>query len=139
VGLTIGDDVTLWDINETKGRGPFEELVTDYDIVVNCIYLAPNPENPVKPFITDQLLDTLPRRLSVIVDVSCDISNPQNPLPVYRTGTTFLEPTIRIRQGTDLATSSFDAQLQKVRLISTYSPCVGRTLIFILRLLLLWT
>lgn len=97
-GLTIGEDVTLWDINETKGKGPFPEIATDYDILVNCIYLAPNPQNPVKPFVTNAELDVPSRRLSVIVDVSCDITNPSNPLPVYNSGTTFFDPTIRIRE-----------------------------------------
>jgi saccharopine dehydrogenase (NAD+, L-lysine-forming) len=36
------------------------------------------------------------RRLSVIVDVSCDTTNPHNPLPFCNVGTTFDSPIHRI-------------------------------------------
>jgi hypothetical protein len=39
--------VTGWDMEETKGGGPFAELV-NHDVFVNCIYLA----KPIPPFLT---------------------------------------------------------------------------------------
>ena len=31
------------------------------------------------------------------VDVSCDTSNPFNPFPIYKDGTTLVKPIVRIR------------------------------------------
>jgi hypothetical protein len=36
------------------------------------------------------------RRLSVVVDMSCDTANPNNPLPIYSSYTTFDKPTLRV-------------------------------------------
>lgn len=38
-----------------------------------------------------------PRKLSVICDVSCDTTNPHNPLPVYDQTTTFTSPTLSVK------------------------------------------
>ena len=37
--------------------------------------------------------------MSVLVDVSCDTSNPYNPVPVYSECTTFFKPTTRVVEG----------------------------------------
>jgi len=81
-------------MEETKGGGPFKEVLS-YDVFVNCIYLS----TKIPPFLTKELLQTSGRRLSVIVDVSCDATNPNNPIPIYDTITTFLNPTVRIIDG----------------------------------------
>ena len=73
-----GLEPVKWDLEETRKGGPFEELL-NYDIVVNCIYLA----KPIPPFINKTLIERPDRRLSVVVDVSCDFTNPENPLPIY--------------------------------------------------------
>jgi len=83
-------DLVKWDLAETRGGGPFPQIA-EVDIFVNCIYLS----SPIPPFVTRDMLDK-PRKLSVIVDVSCDTSNPHNPVPVYSENTTFDKPTIRI-------------------------------------------
>jgi saccharopine dehydrogenase (NAD+, L-lysine-forming) len=36
------------------------------------------------------------RALSVICDVSCDTTNPNNPIPVYSINTTFDKPTVPV-------------------------------------------
>jgi len=90
----VGITTTKWDLEETKAGGPFEEILS-HDIFVNCIYLM----SKIPPFITTELLQTPDRKLNVIVDVSCDASNPNNPVPVYSHITTFLKPTIRITTG----------------------------------------
>jgi len=86
----MGLEVTKWDLEETKKGGPFPELL-EYDIVINCILLF----DEIPPFITPQLISG-PRKMSVLVDVSCDLSNPHNPVPIYKECTTFFNPTTRV-------------------------------------------
>ncbi|KAJ2610956.1 Saccharopine dehydrogenase [Coemansia sp. RSA 1285] len=77
------ENIVKWDMAETAKGGPFQEIM-DVDIFVNCIYLS----SSIPPFITQQQIDA-DRRLSVIVDVSCDTTNPFNPIPIYSVNTTF--------------------------------------------------
>jgi saccharopine dehydrogenase (NAD+, L-lysine-forming) len=35
--------------------------------------------------------------LSVVCDVSCDTTNPHNPIPIYDINTTFSEPTVPVK------------------------------------------
>lgn len=84
--------IAKWDINETKAGGPFEEIL-QYDIFVNNIKLT----KKIPPFLTRKVLDTDQRNLSVVVDVSCDVSNPNNPLPFLDSITTFQNPSRRLQ------------------------------------------
>jgi len=87
----LGQECILqWDMAETARGGPFNEIVQS-DIFVNCIYLS----KPIPPFITQAQLDG-DRRLTAIVDVSCDTTNPHNPIPIYTANTTFDQPTMKI-------------------------------------------
>ncbi|CAG8522852.1 8280_t:CDS:2 [Ambispora leptoticha] len=83
--------IIKWDIAETKKGGPFPEIL-EADIFINCIYL----NQPIPPFITKDMLDG-DRKLSVIVDVSCDTTNPHNPIPIYTINTTFDKPTVPVK------------------------------------------
>ncbi|KAM0788698.1 hypothetical protein ACM66B_002795 [Microbotryomycetes sp. NB124-2] len=87
------DDVYKWDMAETKRGGPFQEIL-DVDIFVNCIYLTTKIPN----FIDKQSIDAAgdKRQLRVVVDVSCDTTNPNNPLPIYSINTTFDKPTVDV-------------------------------------------
>ncbi|CAG8690959.1 5648_t:CDS:2 [Dentiscutata erythropus] len=85
------ENIIKWDLEETKKGGPFPEIL-EADIFVNCIYL----NQKITPFLTKEMLD-LQRKLSVIVDVSCDTTNPNNPIPVYTGCTTFSNPTIAVK------------------------------------------
>ncbi|KAJ1652960.1 Saccharopine dehydrogenase [Dispira simplex] len=85
------DHILRWDMTETARGGPFPEIV-ESDIFVNCIYL----NQPIPPFLTQELLDRPQRKLSVIVDVSCDATNPHNPIPFYNVNTTFDHPTLTV-------------------------------------------
>jgi len=85
-------EVVEWDMAETAKGGPFEEIL-EADVFVNCVLL----QGAVKPFLVKEMLSK-PRRLSVISDVSCDYTNPHNPLPIYDMATTFPKPTLRIEQ-----------------------------------------
>ncbi|PMH41409.1 saccharopine dehydrogenase [Vibrio sp. 10N.286.49.B3] len=84
----LGIQADGWDIAETKGGGPFK-AINDYDIVVNCAYLAEG----TPPFITKESLGTSPR-LSIVSDVSCDPNNPDNPIRIYNQSTKLVKPII---------------------------------------------
>jgi len=83
-------DVLKWDLEETRGGGPYAQIL-DVDIFVNCIYLS----SAMPPFLTKDMLSQA-RKLGVVVDVSCDTSNPYNPIPIYHETTTFVKPTVRV-------------------------------------------
>ncbi|KIJ68235.1 hypothetical protein HYDPIDRAFT_82486 [Hydnomerulius pinastri MD-312] len=85
------DDIVKWDMAETAKGGPFQEIL-DVDVFVNCIYLS----SSIPPFLSREHINGAgsSRRLSVIVDVSCDTTNPFNPIPVYNVNTTFSDPTV---------------------------------------------
>ncbi|KAK7058784.1 Saccharopine dehydrogenase [Paramarasmius palmivorus] len=90
------EDILKWDLPETAKGGPFQEIL-DVDIFVNCIYL----NSQIPHFVTrQQIMDAgKSRRLSVVVDVSCDTTNPFNPIPIYSINTTFSEPTVPVDVG----------------------------------------
>ena len=90
------DDILKWDLAETAKGGPFQEIL-DVDIFVNCIYLA----SKIPSFIDHELIygAGVKRRLSVVVDVSCDTTNPYNPIPIYKINTTFDKPTVAVEVG----------------------------------------
>jgi saccharopine dehydrogenase (NAD+, L-lysine forming) len=87
------DDILKWDLDETAKGGPFQEIL-DVDIFVNCIYLS----SSIPPFVSPDQLNTAGsnRRLSVVVDVSCDTTNPFNPIPIYNINTTFDNPLVSV-------------------------------------------
>ena len=68
------ENVLKWDLDETKGGGPFKE-VAESDIFVNCIYLS----SKIPPFVTMETLQSPDRKLSVVCDVSADSTNPLTP------------------------------------------------------------
>jgi len=84
-------EVVEWDLAQTQKGGPFVEIM-EADIFVNCVLI--NQDLP--PFITNELLRKEGRKLSVIVDVSCDPYGSYNPLPIYQQCTTFETPCLRI-------------------------------------------
>jgi saccharopine dehydrogenase (NAD+, L-lysine forming) len=85
------DNILKWDLPETKKGGPFEEIV-ESDIFVNCIYLS----EEIPPFVNDKSLSSDKRKLSVVCDVSCDTTNPHNPVPIYTKNSTFDDPTLPV-------------------------------------------
>jgi saccharopine dehydrogenase (NAD+, L-lysine forming) len=83
-------------MDETAKGGPFDEIL-DVDIFINCIYLS----SKIPPFLTASQIQQAgkTRPLSVIVDVSCDTTNPYNPIPIYTINTSFKEPTVPVNVG----------------------------------------
>mmetsp|Transcript_2195 Transcript_2195/g.6074 ORF Transcript_2195/g.6074 Transcript_2195/m.6074 type:complete len:805 (-) Transcript_2195:1358-3772(-) len=87
LSVDAGLDPVKWDLEETKGGGPFPELVNEADVLVNCIYLS----TKIPPFVTLDMLEK-DHRLAVVSDVSCDTTNPNNPLPIYSSNSTMVKP-----------------------------------------------
>ncbi|KAG5945638.1 hypothetical protein E4U59_005370 [Claviceps monticola] len=86
------ENITRWDLAETRDRqGPYEEIA-QHDIFLNAIYLS----EPIPPFVNNELLSKPGRKLSVVIDVSCDTTNPHNPIPIYSINTTFDSPTVAV-------------------------------------------
>ena len=98
-------NILKWDLPETQNNpGPYPEIV-ESDIFVNCIYLS----DPIPPFLNTQTLASPSRNLTVICDVSCDTTNPNNPIPVYTVNTTFTDPTVPVEiEGKPLSVISID-------------------------------
>ncbi len=88
---SAGLDTVEWDLEETQGGGPFDEI-NDADVFVNCVLVG----KPLPPFVTRESLSQRDRRLSVIADVSCDPYGSYNPVPVYDRCTTFAEPCLEV-------------------------------------------
>lgn len=87
------EDIIKWDIDETKAKpGPYQEII-ESDVFVNCIYLSAK----IPPFIDQASLASPNRKLSVVCDVSCDTTNPNNPIPIYDINTTFDQPTVPVK------------------------------------------
>ena len=99
---TLEIETTLWDLEETVQGGPFREIL-EHDIFMNCVFAQAD----TRPFLTRQILEQ-PRRLAVIVDVSCDPYSSYNPLPIYDHCTTFSRPAVRIRNKPVLDLISID-------------------------------
>lgn len=87
-------DIIEWDMAETAKGGPFQAIL-DADIFVNCIYLS----KKIPSFVTRETITAAggSRKLRVVVDVSCDTTNPNNPIPIYDTNTTFDSPTVAVQ------------------------------------------
>jgi len=68
-----------------------------HDIIINCILLT----DSIDPFITYKTLKLF-KNQHVIVDISCDYTNINNPIPIYSTGSTFDNPIIKINDNVDL-------------------------------------
>ncbi|GJN82941.1 saccharopine dehydrogenase [Purpureocillium lilacinum] len=96
------ENITRWDLAETKDRdGPYEEIA-QHDIFLNAIYLS----KPIPPFVNNDLLSKAGRKLAVVVDVSCDTTNPHNPIPIYSINTTFDDPTVPVEVTADQNTGA---------------------------------
>lgn len=74
------------------------------DIFVNCIYLTAK----IPSFVSPESIKAAgaKRNLQVVVDVSCDTTNPNNPIPIYSINTTFDKPTVDVAGVTEGPTIS---------------------------------
>ncbi|MEU9147871.1 saccharopine dehydrogenase [Streptomyces sp. NPDC048349] len=83
---------TRWDVQETATLD--RAALLDHDILVNTVLM----NRPTPPFLTHADLDG-PRRLSVVSDVTCDVTSACNVLPVYTELTDWDRPVRRLRDG----------------------------------------
>ena len=91
------DQILKWDMAETAKGGPFSEII-ESDIFVNCIYLS----EKIPPFVDYKSMnESSTRNLSVVCDVSCDTTNPHNPIPIYDANSTFTNPTLPVKVEND--------------------------------------
>ncbi|MET9608544.1 saccharopine dehydrogenase [Streptomyces sp. NPDC006512] len=88
-----GLEPTRWDLAETReiDRG----ALLAHDLMVNTVLTT----TPVPPFLTKADLDDPARRLSLVSDVTCDVTSDCNVLPVYDETTTWTEPVRTLRTG----------------------------------------
>ncbi|SES04938.1 saccharopine dehydrogenase (NAD+, L-lysine forming) [Streptomyces sp. yr375] len=90
---TAGIDPTCWDLAETRDLD--RPALLDHDILVNAVLTG----RPVPPFLTAGHLDAPGRRLSVVSDVTCDVTSDCNVLPFNDRTTTWERPVRRLRDG----------------------------------------
>jgi len=65
-----------------------DPITLSYDIFFNCILLS---EDYDKVWINDSHTKNL-----LIVDISCDYTKKNNPIPIYKNGTTWSHPVLRV-------------------------------------------
>ncbi|XWV26092.1 saccharopine dehydrogenase (NAD+, L-lysine forming) [Tupanvirus soda lake] len=87
----LGLTATEWTRNDTLNKNISNEIM-QYNILINCI----NLDKKIIPFLTKDTLNYNDRKLSVCVDISCDYANPNNPLPIYNTPSSFEYPVINL-------------------------------------------
>jgi saccharopine dehydrogenase (NAD+, L-lysine-forming) len=104
-------------------RASDKDPLKQHDIIINCIKLS-SEDNEI--FISEEKLPTF-QKLSVIVDVSCDINARNNPIQLNYHGTTFETPVCKINDKLDIiaidnlpsllpkdSSEEFSAKLQKI-------------------------
>ena len=65
-----------------------DPITLSYDIFFNCILLS---EDYTKVWINETYTKNL-----LIVDISCDYTKKNNPIPIYKKGTTWSKPVLRV-------------------------------------------
>ncbi|MBT5096026.1 MAG: saccharopine dehydrogenase [Halobacteriovoraceae bacterium] len=93
---------TLYSSADTLNRNTLPEAL-EYDIVINAVLL----KGAIPPFLTPELL-ARERKLSVVVDISCDPNGPHNPLPIYNKETSFQRPVHKLNFGSELSLIAID-------------------------------
>ncbi|MFJ4319828.1 saccharopine dehydrogenase [Streptomyces lavendulae] len=89
--VRAGLEPTRWDLAETRSLD--RAALLGHDLMVNTVLTT----TPVPPFLTKSDLDDPARRLSVLSDVTCDVTSDCNVLPVYDETTTWTEPVRTLR------------------------------------------
>ena len=98
----MGVPVTKWDMAETANGGPFPEVL-QHEIFLNCILARPGT-----PVFVPASAKVMPRRLTVIGDISCDPDSDFSPIKVYDRTTTWDEPALRVHATPPLDVTAID-------------------------------
>jgi Alanine dehydrogenase/PNT, N-terminal domain len=93
----FGIQTTIW----TSQTTPDRSVILDHDILIHAIRLPDDPSVVIEPFLTTSDL-SIKHRLSIICDISCDMGNPRNTLPIYKAFTTKTKPVQRLDGNIDL-------------------------------------
>jgi alanine dehydrogenase len=88
---------TIW----TSTTIPDRSVILDHDILIHAIRLPDDTSIPIDPFLTPSDLIAA-HKLSIICDITCDMGNPRNTLPLYSAYTTKNKPVRRIENSIDL-------------------------------------
>ncbi len=87
---TAGIDPLCWDMAETERLD--RTALLQHDILVNAVLrTAPGP-----PFLRPADVDEPGRRLSLVADITCDVTSDCNALPIYTETTTWQQPVRRL-------------------------------------------
>jgi len=109
----------IYGYSRASDKNPLKQ----HNIIINCIKLSPEDNNI---FISDETLHKF-EKLSIIVDVSCDINSKNNPIQLNYKSTTFEEPVYKINDKVDIiaidnlpsllpndSSKEFSGKLQKI-------------------------
>jgi saccharopine dehydrogenase (NAD+, L-lysine-forming) len=88
--VVAGLEPTRWDIAETQVLD--HDALLAHDILVNGVLVT----KPTPPFVTREQLRAGEHRLSVVADVTVDVTSELNLLPIYDDVTTWDEPVLHI-------------------------------------------
>ncbi|MFI9269508.1 saccharopine dehydrogenase [Kitasatospora sp. NPDC052896] len=99
---TAGLTPTEWDVAETRQLD--RAALLDHDILLNTVLAT----RPIPPFLRPADLDDPRRRLSVVADVTCDVTSDLNVLPVYDAVTDWRQPVRRLREAKPLDLIAID-------------------------------
>jgi len=94
---------TLWDYQETKEGGPFEEIA-QHEIFLNAALIMKR----IPPFLTKDIVSSSQSKLEMIADVSCDPNSELNPIPIYNQHTTWEKPFLKTEFTNHLEVLSVD-------------------------------
>jgi saccharopine dehydrogenase (NAD+, L-lysine forming) len=83
---------TCWGLEDTWQLD--RAAVLEHDILVNAVLIT----RPVSPFLIPADLEDPARRLTVISDVTCDVTSDCNTLPIYDSTTSWQVPVHRLRE-----------------------------------------
>ena len=93
------DLLNLFELQYSKFERTDSKLnLSNYNIIINCIFLNKNDE--ISPFIDNNSMSNF--KNCVIVDVSCDYSNKNNPIRIYDKLTSHENPVAHINSEIDL-------------------------------------
>ncbi|MFI6520854.1 saccharopine dehydrogenase [Spirillospora sp. NPDC050679] len=96
-----GLDPTCWDLPETRRLD--RRALLDHEIVVNTVFQT----GPADPFLTRADLAAA-RRTRLVCDVTCDVGNDSNALPIYDALTDWRRPVRRLWQDPPLDLIAID-------------------------------
>jgi saccharopine dehydrogenase (NAD+, L-lysine-forming) len=78
-----------------------KDMIFNHQILIHAIRLSDDVTVSLPPFLTKEDLASH-GSLSVICDISCDLGNPRNMLPIYDEYTTKLKPVAHLQPNLDL-------------------------------------